>query len=165
MLFLLNAGHMAGGAGLQNFISTHADMLDRVVLEVHLEHAAKRCNGVDGALVPTDDPEVRWWFTSRNPTLEANVAAAIAQHDLRRSLVLRPDIFFATPPTDGAFFPSAGVPIVQFLTAPMYLFDAQDTIDKIHQPTLEPLSRAVIQIIESTRGVSAAAMRAGIVKA
>ena len=165
MLFLLNAGHMAGGAGLQNFIATHGDMLDEVVLEVHLEHAAKRCNGVDGELVPTDDPEVRWWFTSRNPSLEASVAAAIAAHDLRRSLVLRPNIFFDTPPTDGAFFHSSGVPIAQFLTAPMYLFDAQDTIDKIHQPTLEPLSRAVIQIIEATRGVTAAAMRAGIVKA
>jgi hypothetical protein len=54
------------------------------------------------------------------------------------------------------------VPIVNFLTAPFYLFDAMDTMDKIHRPTLAPLTRAAIRIVESTTGVTAAAMRAGI---
>lgn len=42
-------------------------------------------------------------------------------------------------------------------------FDSCDTTDKIHQPSLEPLSRAAIRAIESTRGVAAAEMRAGVV--
>src|SRR5262249_7951002 len=37
LVFLLNAGHMAGGAGVHGFIATHRDALARVVLEVHLE--------------------------------------------------------------------------------------------------------------------------------
>ena len=165
MLFLLSGAHMFGGAGTAGFVETREDFVDHVVLEVHLEHAARQCVGEDGRLVPTEDPEVRWWFTSQNPALEATVQAALAAQDLRRSVVYRPDVFFETPPTDGAAFHAAGVPVVHFLTAPMYLFDKRDTIDKIHEASLEPLSRAAIRIIEATQGVSASAMRAGIVAA
>jgi hypothetical protein len=51
------------------------------------------------------------------------------------------------------------VPIVHFLTAPVYLFDSADTVDKIHVPSLEPVTRAVIRIIESVRGRRAADLR------
>jgi Peptidase family M28 len=162
MLFLLTGAHMFGGAGTTAFVEAHSDLIDHVVLEMHLEHAARQCIGDDGQLVPTDDPEVRWWFTSQNPTLEGTVQSALARQDLRRSVVYRPDVFFETPPTDGAAFHAAGVPLVHFLTAPMYLFDKRDTIDKIHEASLEPLSRATIEIIEATRGISASSMRAGI---
>jgi hypothetical protein len=57
------------------------------------------------------------------------------------------------------------VPLVNFLTAPFYLFDEMDTLDKIHRPSLVPVTRAAIRIIESTAGVSAAAMRADVVDA
>jgi hypothetical protein len=79
---------------------------------------------------------------------------------MRRSLILRPDIFGEKPTTDGADFHLAGVPIVHHLAAPFYLFDAMDTMDKIHRPSLVPITRAAIRIIESTAGVSAAGMRA-----
>lgn len=163
LLFLLTAGHMAEAAGTRAFIARHADLLPRVVLEVHLEHAARRCVAENGVLVPTDEPEVRWWFTSRNPRLERAVADALAAHDLRRSLILRPDVFGPMPTTDGAYFHPAGVPLVHFLTAPMYLFDSCDTLDKIHVGSLEPVGRAVIDIVAATADVSAAALRAGVV--
>ena len=51
------------------------------------------------------------------------------------------------------------MPLVNFLTAPFYLFDAMDTLDKIHRPSLVPVTRAAIRIVESTAGISAAAMR------
>jgi hypothetical protein len=40
-----------------------------------------------------------------------------------------------------------------------------DTLDKVHRPSLVPVTRAAIRIIESTAGVSAAALRAGRVGA
>ncbi len=163
LMFVLMAGHMFGGAGTSAFVSEHSDLLDQVVLEVHLEHAARQAVGEDGTLVATDDPEVRWWFTSENPTLVTEVQDALTAERLGRSLIMRPDVFFAAPPTDGAAFHLAGVPIVHFLTAPMYLFDSGDTIDKIHDASLEPVSRAVVRIVESTAGVTAAQMRAGVV--
>ena len=160
LLFLLCAGHMVNAAGTRAFIAAHRDLLAKTVLEVHLEHVARRCEP-DGAggLTVTDDPEVRWWFTSPNAALQATVHEAIAKNELPRSLILPPTAFSPMPPTDGAYFYPEGVPLVHLLSAPMYLFDSRDTIDKVHGPSLVPLSRAVVQIIASTRDVSAAAMR------
>ena len=162
LLFLMNSGHMVHGSGTATFIRTHRDLLPRVVLEVHLEHTARECRGENGRLVPTDDPEVRWWFTTRNESLLDAVEEAVKAEDLRRSLVVPPDMFGPHPTTDGGFFHIEGVPLVNFLTAPMYLFDAQDTLDKIHRDSLEPVTRAAVRIIASTRGMSADTMRAGV---
>ena len=161
LVFLLNAGHMAGGAGVHAFIDRHRTELARVVLEVHLEHAASEMVERDGRLVASGHPEPRWWFTSRLAPLEAGVREAIVAEQLERSLILPPEVFGPIPTTDGGPFHLAGVPLVNFLTAPFYLFDAIDTLDKIHRPSLVPVTRAAIRIIASTHGVSAAAMRAG----
>ncbi|HET9475896.1 MAG TPA: M28 family peptidase, partial [Dehalococcoidia bacterium] len=77
LVFLLNSGHMAGGAGCRAFVEAHRGELQRTVLEVHLEHAANEFAEVDGELRPTGHPEARWWFTTRILRLEASVKAAI----------------------------------------------------------------------------------------
>jgi hypothetical protein len=160
LAFLLNAGHMAGGAGQRTFVETHREEMERVCLELHLEHAANEVTDEGGELRATGEPEVRWWFTSDLPKLEGVVREAIEAEDLRRSHMLRPTTFGEKPTTDGADFYMAGVPIVHFLAAPWYLFDSADTLDKIHRPTLVPLTRATVRIVESTADRSAAAMRA-----
>jgi hypothetical protein len=163
LVFLLNSGHMAGGAGARSFIESHRTELERTVLEVHMEHAASEYGEEDGGLEPTGHPESRWWFTSRIPHLEAAVQAAIEAEELRRSLILPPTAFGPRPTTDGGDFHLAGVPIVNFLTAPFYLFDSQDTLDKIHRPSLVPVTRAAVRIIESTSGIAASVMRTSVV--
>ncbi len=165
LLFLLNGGHMAGGAGLIAFVARNPDLLARTVLELHLEHVAREARGENGRLVPTDRPEVRWWFTSRIPALQAAVKQALVHEQLDRSIVMPPDGFppgSSAPPTDGAFFHPAGVPIVNLLAAPMYLFDAADTVEMIHQESLVPLSRAAARLVAWTRGQTAAGMRAAV---
>jgi len=160
-IFLLNAGHMAGGAGVHSFIERHREELNRVVLEVHLEHTANECvEGPDGRLVGTGEPEARWWFTSQIATLEDAVRNALEAEDLRRSFILPPNIFGPHPTTDGGPFHTAGVPLVNFLTAPFYLFDEQDTLDKIHRPSLVPVTRAAIRLVEATAAWTAKEMRA-----
>jgi hypothetical protein len=160
LVFLLNSGHMAGGAGQAAFVSGHRAELDGCVLEVHLEHAANEVVEDGDGLRVSGRPEVRWWFTTRIGRLESAVRDAIEAEGLDRSLMLRPDTFGEKPTTDGADFHLAGVPLVHYLVAPWYLFDSQDTLDKIHRASLVPITRAAIRIIESTVGVSAAAMRA-----
>lgn len=156
--FVLHAGHMCGGAGHDAYVRDHADELARVVLAVHLEHAALDTVREGDTLGP--GPCVpRWFFTSRIPRLEATVARAIETADLRRSMLVAPDALGPNPPTDAAQLHEWGVPIVQLLTAPWYLFDVADTVDKVDRRGLLPISRATIQIVESTAGISAAAMR------
>lgn len=164
LLFILQGGHMSGGAGMLAYIEAHRDELADVVLEVHLEHAALEFAEIDGKVAPTGRPVPRWWFTSRIPPLEAAVSAALTAEGVNRSMLLAPDAFGTQPPTDGAFYHSEGVPIVQFLEAPFYLFDEMDTLDKIDQEHLVPITRAVIRIIDSTAGTSAQAIRAAEVK-
>jgi hypothetical protein len=159
-VFLLNAGHMAGGAGVRAFIDAHRDELDSVVLEVHLEHTANECVEKGGVLQPTGQPEARWWFTSQIPELENAVRDALEAERLYRSFILPPTVFGPHPTTDGGPFHAAGVPLVNFLTAPFYLFDEQDTLDKIHRSSLVPVTRAAIRLIEWTTGRSAREMRA-----
>jgi hypothetical protein len=164
LMFLFTAGHMADAAGTAAFIAEHRGWLDeRVVAEIHLEHAAVRAvpDG-QGGLAATADPEVRWWFTSQEPRLERSVHAALVAEDLRRSMVLPPAAFMAHPPTDGGYFHLAGVPLVDFLTAPMYLFDSADTIDKVHAASLEPLTRAVVRIVGDLAGRTPAELRAAV---
>jgi Peptidase family M28 len=164
--FLLQGGHMSGGAGLHRYIEDHRAELGEVVLEIHLEHAAldyaTPAGGPPDALEPTGLATPRWWFTSRNPDLEVAVLDALTTEGLDRSMLGAPDAFGPQPPTDGGYYHAEGVPIVNFLAAPFYLFDAMDTLDKIDRANLVPLTRATIRIVESTRGVSADAMRAGI---
>jgi hypothetical protein len=159
--FLLHAGHMCGGAGHDAYVRQHAGELERVVLAVHLEHAALDTVERDGRLVP--GPSVpRWFFTSRIPALEAGVARAIAAADLRRSMLVAPDALGPRPPTDAAQLHELGVPIVQLLAAPWYLFDAADTLDKVDRHALVPITRAVTDIIGTTTGTTAAGMRAAL---
>jgi hypothetical protein len=93
------------------------------------------------------------------------VADALETEELHRSMILAPDAFGTQPPTDGAFYHLAGVPVMNFLTAPFYLFDEMDTLDKVDRDNLESLSRATIRIVDSTAGVSAAELRADVVTA
>lgn len=159
LIFLLNSGHMAGGAGARAFIEAHQAELKQTVVELHLEHAAREFVSENGRLKPTGHPEARWWFTSRIPRLGAAVQAAIQAEDLRRSLILPPTVFGRCPTTDGCDFHLAGVPIVNFLTAPFYLFDSQDTLAKVDREHLAAVSRAAVRIVESTRGATARSMR------
>jgi hypothetical protein len=159
MVFVLHAGHMCGGAGLHAYIEAHRDELDDVVLEVHLEHAARELAEAGDGLEPTGQPVPRWWFTSRLAPLETAVAEALEAEGVNRSMILAPDAFGEQPPTDGGYYHREGVPIVNFLTAPFYLFDQMDTVDKIDEEGLVPLTRATIRIVEWTGTVSAAGLR------
>ncbi|MEW6270209.1 MAG: M28 family peptidase [Thermodesulfobacteriota bacterium] len=165
LLFLLNAGHMAGGAGLRRFTTVNeAFIRERVVLELHLEHVAREARVEDARLVPTDAPEWRWWFTSFIPPLEEIVADAICREDLGRSLLMPPQGFppgNARPPTDAARFHPLS-PIVSLLSAPMYLFDPADTVEMVHEESLVPLTRAAVRIVDATGDHTAAGLRARV---
>lgn len=163
LVFVMQGGHMSGGAGLHAYIEAHRAELADVVLEIHLEHAALEAEERDGEVVVTDRAVPRWFFTSRIPDLEAAVAEAIEAEELWRSMIVAPDAFGEQPPTDGAYYHAEGVPIVHFLAAPFYLFDRMDTLDKVDRAHLVPLTRATIRIVEATWDHTAAGFRAAVV--
>ncbi len=160
LVFVATAAHMSHGAGTRAFIQRHHAMLERTVLEIHLEHAAIDSPpeelGLDDAGTRVT---ARWWFTTENPVLEQIVWDAIVEHHLDRSLVLTPDALAPFPTTDGGFFHVEGVPLVNYLTAPWYLFDPADTLERVDHPSLDKVSRAAYDIVRATAGISAEQMR------
>jgi hypothetical protein len=163
MIFVLHAAHMAGWVGQKLFVREHAEELERTVVEVHMEHAGKDFVVEGGEVVDSGLPVPRWWFTSRNPELEEAVYSALETEDLKRSLLVAPDAISGRPPTDGVAYYDAGVPIVNFLGTPWYLFHEADTLEKVDKENLVGITRATIRIIASTAGTSAADMRTGTV--
>jgi len=162
LMFLMNCAHMAGAAGAHAFVQKNKDFLKKVVTGIHLEHVARDVKSENGKIIPLDDPTVRWWFVSRILPLEEIVEDAIIKEGLKRSILLPPDGFppgSDKPPTDGSFYHTEGVPFISFLTAPPYLFDPSDTLDKIHEESYVPLSRAVIRIINSLNNYTADQLR------
>ena len=155
LAFLLTAAHMSEGAGTRAFLRDW-EHRDRIVFGLHLEHVAARAvpDGA-GGLVSSGEPEVRWWFVSagdEQAAWVAHTADAIARHDLDRSIVLPPDVFGPMPPTDGGFYHLAGIPMVNLLAAPMYLFDPADRPDMIHVESLVPTARAAADLVAVTSG-------------
>jgi len=162
LMFLMNGAHMAGGLGQAEFVKRNKEFLKNVVAAIHLEHVARDVKRENGRMIPLDDPTVRWWFVSRILSLEEITEEAIIKEDLQRSLFLPPDDFIPGtdgPPTDGHSYQPAGIPFISFLTAPPYLFDSEDTMDKIHEESFVPLTRAVIRIINSLKGHTAKELR------
>ncbi len=158
LMFLMNCAHMAGAKGAINFIHTNKELLKKVIVGIHLEHVARDVKSENGNLIPLDDPTIRWWFVSRILPLEEIVEDAIIKENLERSILLPPDGFPPerdSPPTDGSFYHPEGIPFISFLTAPPYLFDTADTLDKIHEESYEPLTRTVIRIINSLKNHTA----------
>lgn len=164
MMFLLQGGHMSRGAGLHHTAKTYARRLrENTVAVIHLEHAAREAKVVDGQLMPTDKPEVRWWFTSHMPRLEQVVSQAICEHKLERSLLMPPYGWpkpqAKRPPTDASLF-FLTTPVISLLAAPMYLFDPADRLNMVHEASLEPITGAVIDMVNGLATSSAAEMQA-----
>jgi len=162
LLFLMNCAHMAGGKGALTFSEKNKEFFKKVVVGIHLEHVARDVKSENGKCVPLDDPTIRWWFVSRILPLEEIVENAIIYENLQRSILLPPDGFPPgrdSPPTDGSFYHLEGIPFISFLTAPPYLFDTADTLDLIHEESYQPLTQAVIRIINDLKDYTAKGLR------
>jgi hypothetical protein len=156
MMFVATAGHMDGAAGSIALLKDYPEILDQTVLEVHLEHVAKRAHMVDGKLQTTDDPETRWWFVTQRPDLQQIVADSLQAHAMDRDLILPAVGFFGgtAPLSDAAPLSLAGVPIISLITTPIYLFDPRDTPDKVDTKTTEVVSRAATQMVDASRNLT-----------
>lgn len=153
LMFVATAGHMSGAAGSTALLARYPKILDKTVLEVHLEHVARRANMTPDGLELTDEPETRWWFVTKRPDLQQLVVDALHAEHMKRDLVLPAVGFFGgtAPLSDAAPLSLAGVPIVSLITTPIYLFDPRDTPDKFDAKTSESVSAAATRMIEATK--------------
>lgn len=134
MVFACTTGHFDAAVGVR--------MLARDVLPkwrhryrgiFSLEQiGAKSVRKEGGRLVPTNALERQDVFVPDNPRLRSAVVAALEAAQLSDTLVL-PDKteVFPVPPGEGGSLSVAGLPTVQFTSAPPYLLTNEDSVDKV----------------------------------
>lgn len=156
LMFVLMDSHWTGYQAHQAFVDAFVaprDLDRRIVANVTVEHIAKQAEiGPDGGLVVFDKPEYRGVFENVSPALKAVIEAAIVENGLERTLRLPADeivSLLGELPTDADLVYQAGVPTVSLISAPIYLYDKADTLDKVMKSDLAPVARAFIQIIDA----------------
>ena len=154
-MFVTMDSHFTGYQGHMALVDKYIidpDSPYDVVANVTLEHIGKQ--GVidaDGELEIQDQHEIRGVFENVGPTLKAQIVQSVVDHDLRRLAVLNGQALCATVgiPTDASFVCLNGVPTVSLIAGPNYLYDIADTLDKVDQSQLVPVTEAFIEIIEA----------------
>lgn len=144
LLFLATAGHMYGGLGARTFVQEHKEELDeKLVVDIVLEHIYPReYLTIDHEFVAQDYPTMQGIFVSANPCLTSYTIEAIIEHDLKGTGVLS-----GPPISDGGALYAAGHPIISWVSGPEYLFDINDTPDKIMVEYLNPVAAAYVDIV------------------
>ncbi len=150
LLFLFTAGHFYEEIGGKTFIKVHNnDLIPKIVTSIHIEHIAKEYIEKDGELVFTGYNEPRAIFVSDRTKLVSYVKEAIIKYDLQRSLILPTNNPLGGVPTEGGPFQREGITVISLASAPFFIYNPIDTLDKLAVEIFEPLTRAFIDIIQS----------------
>lgn len=112
-----------------------------------IEHIARYGEVVDGKLRMTNLPEVAGVLQNVGPKPLEVIKQVIEKNELERSIVIPATFFGASLPTDASFAYAAGVPVVSLISGPIYLYDKQDTLDKVYKPHLRPWALAYKEMI------------------
>jgi len=151
-----SAGHFYGSIGTRALIKRNrGGLLDRMALEFHVEHIARQAiEGPDGDLVVLDSPEPMGGFVTLNRYIRRAIEKAVVEQGMAPTVLLPPEgPLGAFPPTDGGDYHLEGVPLINFIGCPIYLLNAEDTLDKVATEYLQPTARAVVSVLRDIDGV------------
>ena len=155
LLFLFTAGHFYEEIGGKVFVEKYRnDLIPKIVTSIHIEHIAQEYLEKDGKIVSTGYPEPRAVFVSESQILTSIVKDAVIKHDLRRLMMLPTDNPLGGVPTDGRPFFDENLPVISIASAPFYIYNPIDTIEKLAVEEFEPLTKAFIDIIQSLDKIS-----------
>jgi hypothetical protein len=163
LVFVASAGRFYGSIGTGAFLKRNRGVISRAVIEISIENIARESAPREGKpalpeLEATGRVEPRLVFVSASGAVRQIVREAIEKHDLRRSFVLPGSsrLLGSHPPTDGAGYHAAGVPVIHLTSWPVYLLQAEDTLDKVASDQLVPVTLAFEDIIRALDKMPAA---------
>jgi len=140
MMFLFTGGHMVGGPTNDDFIERHrTDMLPRVMYDIAIEHIS---DDYRPPLAPTG-AEPRGVFITENPVTVALYSKSVAAAGLSRTLVFPTGTPLGVP-TDAQHYGRAGIPVVSLISGPAWLFDDDDTLERVDTERLAPVTAMYI---------------------
>ncbi len=153
VIVLFTAGHFYGSIGTRRFIEDHAvDVVPKVALEITVEHVAKEAiENEAGDLVESGRSEGTGVFLPFNQAMIDAVLLNLEDNGVDRAFLLPPEGPLGPyPPTDGGDWYLAGVPLVNFISNPVYLLNAEDDFHWVDQPRLAKVAGAIAGIVEAT---------------
>ncbi|MBK9071851.1 MAG: M28 family peptidase [Myxococcales bacterium] len=159
VIVLFTAGHFYGSIGTRTFISRHRDtLLPQIALEITTEHVAKEAvEDASGKLVPNGRTEATGCFVPFQRALADRILGHIKANALQRTLLLPPEGPLGDyPPTDGGDWHEAGIPIINFISNPVYLLTADDALPWVDEPRLPRLAQTVLDIVRDVDTLSKA---------
>jgi hypothetical protein len=128
------------------------DIVPRVALEITIEHIAKEAiENPDGELVQSGQPEGTGIFVPFNKGMVHTVLESVEQNAVDRIFLLPPEGPLGDyPPTDGGDWYTAGVPLVNIISNPVYLLNEEDDLEWVAEDRLAKVAGAVADIIRKT---------------
>jgi len=162
LIAMFTAGHFYGSIGTRTFIERNkGEALDKVALEFHMEHIAREAvENEDGTIEVLDKPDFIGAFVPFNRRVKRAVWKAVVDEGLERTMLLPAHGPLGEfPPTDGGDFHLQGVPVVNFISPPIYLINEEDTLDKIAVDRLVPAARTMVDVLRALDGVPLSRLR------
>ena len=151
IVILLTAGHFYGSIGTRTFIAKHRrETVARTVLEISVEHIAlEAIENAAGKLVPSGLPEAVGMFVPFSRALTALILRLLIAHDLKRCLLLPPEGPLGDyPPTDGGDWYQAGVPVINYISNPVYLLTDDDALQWVDRQRLATVATFFVRLVE-----------------
>lgn len=162
IIVLFSAGHFYGSIGTRRFIQDHrADVLPKTALEISIEHIAlEAVEDAKGGLVASGRPEPAGIFVPFNRTVCETVLRGLATHELTSSLLLPCEGPLGEyPPTDGGDWYEAGVPVINYISNPVYLLTDDDALRWVDKKRLSSVARFFADTIQALDAVPRARLR------
>lgn len=154
-------GYHAHGAFREKWLRSPTAPL-KIVGNVTIEHIGLQGVNRQGKLTMTGLPEPRGVFAIGSFRLKRLVERAIRTNRLERTGILPVDNLGM--PTDASFLtsrPENGIPVVSLVSGPLYLYDMQDTLDKVAVKELRPVAKAFTEVVDGMDDMAPLQMRRG----
>jgi len=129
---------------------------NKIMANVCIEHIANHVEEVDGKVELTGEVEPRIIFASPVKAMKQIAKEEVVRHGLDRTIILPASIFGDSVPTDADMYYELGVPIINLISGPIYLYDNIDTNDKVAKEELKPTTEAFADIIWRFMGLDSA---------
>lgn len=152
-------GYQAHKAFLDKYV-TDPQTPYRLVANVTLEHIGLAGTVRNGKLVMSTLPEPRGIFRTGTSVVRNVIHKAIIRHRLERTAVI-PANGADGIPTDASFLVPTKVPVISLVSGPVYLYDEDDTMDKVARDELRPVAQAFAYIVDQLDDLPANVLRRG----
>jgi hypothetical protein len=148
LMFITADTHFSLYQGHLDLIRQFREKKMNVILDIAIEHIGREVVEQDGKVVTTGQIEPRGIFVMENPYLISFMVQAVEKNHLIRTIMV-PTYTPLGVPTDAGDFNRNKIPIISYISPPMYIYDEIDTPDKVAVEQLNPVATAFADVIES----------------